>query len=347
MRFRPPVGRMDAPEPFAYDGGEVAPGETATIRHDVGETYLGEPVRVPVTVVVGGRPGPRLCLTAAVHGDELNGVEVVRTVAHDWAHDDLAGTLVCLPVLNVPGFLARERYLPVQDRDLNRAFPGSPDGTAAERMANEVWRQFVDPCDACLDFHTSTRGRTNMLHVRADLADPGVERLAKAFGTSVVIDSEGPSGSLRRAATAAGVPTVAVEMGAAHRFERPLIDRALAGVRSVCGEYDLLPGQPVRWPGWRTVVEDGAGTAWLRADAGGLVETHRERGALLRSGEPICTIADPFADETTTVRAPFTGLLVGVLENPVVSPGNPLCHVVELDDSVRRVVERERSAGES
>jgi predicted deacylase len=336
---------MPADGSFTYRGGRVDPGETANVRYGISETYLGDPVRIPVTVVNGERDGPTVFLSAAAHGDELNGIEVVRTVAHDWDLSGLAGTLVCLPVLNVPGFLAQERYLPILDRDLNRSFPGHEDSTSARRMAHSIFTNFVEPCDLGLDFHTSTRGRTNMLHVRADTAAPGVERLAKAFGTSVIIDGDGPDGTLRHEATTAGIPTITVEMGEAHRFQRGLIDEALWGVESVFAEYGLREETAVRWPGWRTTIAGDDEKTWIRADAGGIVDMHFERGSVVHEGDRICTITNPFKDDNVAVEAPFSGLVVGVLENPVVYPGNPLCHLVELDDQVRRIVEQRQSNG--
>jgi len=324
---------------FTYNGGAVPPGETQNIRYGISETYLGDPVRIPVTIVNGERDGPTVFLTAAAHGDELNGIEVVREVAHDWDLSSLCGTLVCLPVLNVPGFIAQQRYLPVYDRDLNRSFPGEPGSTSSKRMANQIYSNFIEPCDFGLDFHTSTRGRTNMLHVRADMADAGVHRLAMAFGSKVIIDSDGPSGTLRGEATADEIPTITIEMGEAHRFQRPLIDDALDGVRSVFAEYGLLETAPVRWPGWRTIVAGAGEKTWLRADSGGIVDTHFESGSLVREGDRIATITNPFKEDAVGIKAPFTGLLIGLLENPVVYPGNPLCHLVEIDEAVRRAIE--------
>ena len=328
---------MSADGSFTYRGGRVPPGETANIRYEISETYLGDPVRIPVTVVNGEQEGPRLFLSAAAHGDELNGIAVVRAVAHEWDLSELAGSLVCLPVLNVPGFLAQERYLPILDRDLNRSFPGNEHSTSARRMAHSIFENFIRPCDLGLDFHTSTRGRTNMLHVRADTTAPGVERLANAFGTNVVIDGAGPDGTLRAEATAAGVPTVTVEMGEAHRFQRPLIDEALRGVESVFAEYGLREESVVRWPGWRTKVAGSDEKTWIRADAGGIVDMQSERGSVVHEGDRICTITSPFRNDNVAVEAPFSGLMVGVLENPVVYPGNPICHLVELDAEVRRI----------
>ena len=330
---------------FTYRGGRVAPGETANVRYGISETYLGDPVRIPVTVVNGEEAGPTLFLSAAAHGDELNGIEVVRTVAHDWELSGLAGCLVCLPVLNVPGFLAQERYLPILDRDLNRSFPGREDSTSARRMAYSIYENFIAPCDLGVDFHTSTRGRTNMLHVRADTSVPDVERLANAFGSNVIIEGAGPDGTLRREATAGGTPTITVEMGEAHRFQRGLIDEALAGVESVFAEYGLREEPTVRWPGWRTRIEGSDDKTWIRADVGGIVDMQFERGSVVHEGERICTVTNPFKDNNVAVPAPFTGLMVGVLENPVVYPGNPICHLVELDDEVLGILERQQSNG--
>ncbi|GAB7095270.1 succinylglutamate desuccinylase/aspartoacylase family protein [Halolamina litorea] len=324
---------------FTFDGGEVQPGETEQFRFPVSETYLADPVRIPVTVINGAEPGPTAFLSAAAHGDELNGIEVVREVAQEWDHGNVRGTIVCLPVLNVQGFTTQERYLPIYDHDLNRSFPGKRDGTSSSRIAHEIYSNFVAPCDFGLDFHTSTRGRTNMFHVRADMGDDATARLARAFGTSLIMAGEGSPGMLRREATEDGVPTITLEMGEAHRFERDLIDHALEGVRSVFAEYGIYPQETVRWPGWRTIVENWGEKTWLRADAGGIVEMQFERGDLVHEGETICRITNPFKTDETVVGAPFTGLLVGVLENPVVHPGNPLCHLIKLADQQERIIE--------
>ena len=329
-------------DPFTFDGGRVEPGETKQFRYAVSETYLGDPVRIPVTIVNGSRPGPTAFLSAAIHGDELNGIEVVRRVAQEWDRSEVCGTLVCLPVLNVQGFVAQERYLPIYERDLNRAFPGKRNSTSSNRIAYRIYHNFIEPCDFGLDFHTSTRGRTNMFHVRADMDDEGAGRLARAFGTNLIMAGEGSSGMLRREATDDGIPTITLEMGEAHRFERELIDHALDGVRSVFAEYGIHQQETVRWPGWRTVIEGWSEKTWLRADAGGIVEMNYKRGELVHEGETICRITNPFKADETIVEAPFTGLLVGVLENPVVYPGNPLCHFIKVEATQERLIEDRR-----
>ncbi len=261
----------DEPRVFRYDG-EVRPSEKRHVRFEVSETYLGDPVEVSVTIVNGSEPGPRVFCTAAVHGDELNGVKVCQELARRYDPADLAGTLVVVHVVNVPAFHAQQRYIPIYDLDLNRSFPGQDGaGNTAERMAAELWEAFLSKCDVGLDFHTSTRNRTTMFHTRADVAAPGVERLAKAFGTNVVLAGGGDEGSLRAAATRAGIPTVTVEMGKAHRFQPVLTEKALDGVASVLAEYDLIDGA-VSWPSWFRVVSPEDQKAWLRADEGGLVD---------------------------------------------------------------------------
>ncbi|ELZ33182.1 deacylase [Halorubrum tebenquichense DSM 14210] len=169
--------------------------------------------------------------------------------------------------------------------------------------------------------------------------DEGAARLARAFGTNLIMAGEGSSGMLRREATDEGIPTITLEMGEAHRFERELIDHALEGVRSVFAEYGIYQQETVRWPGWRTVIGDWSEKTWLRADSGGIVEMYYEQGELVHEGEVICRITNPFKSDATVVKAPFTGLLVGVLENPVVYPGNPLCHFIKIEETQERIIE--------
>jgi predicted deacylase len=333
------------PEPFRYDA-EVDPGEKRQFRYEIGETYLGDPVQMPVTVVNGSEAGPTVFLTAAVHGDELNGVKVLQEVAAAYDPADLHGTLVCLHVVNVPGYLAQQRDIPIYDQDLNRSFPGREQSNTAERMAHEVYERFVSQCDLGLDFHTSTRNRTTMYHARADMTDPEVARLAEAFGANVILDGAGDDGSLRTVATNDGTPTVTVEMGKAHRVQRPLVERAVAGVESVLAEYGVLPAADVAEPSWQKRLGGDQEKKWLRADTGGLVDMEWGPTPLVHDGDTICTISDHFSTEEHVVTAPFTGIVVGVLENPVALPGHPLCHLARVDRETHAEIEREIAAGE-
>jgi predicted deacylase len=332
-------------EEFRYGGGTVPSGERVHLKHEVSETYLNEPVTAPVTIVNGPEPGPAALLVAAVHGDELNGVEVVRRAAEEFDHRRLHGTLVCVHVANVPGFLAGERYVPFDGADLNRAFPGRRTGKGTERIADSLYRGFVRHCDFGIDFHTSTRGRTNLVHVRGDLDVSGVERLARAFAANVVLDEAGPAGSLRRVASAEGIPTITVEMGAAGRFQPAFVAAGVEGTRSVLAEYGLHPERLVRWPGWQATVSGEEERQWVRAEAGGVVESYVGDGDVVYRGEPLCRITNPFGGGASEVNAPFTGLVVGVLANPLAYPGKPLCHLVSVPKETRQVIEARRRNG--
>ncbi len=334
----------DEPSPFRFEH-EVPAGEKRHFRSEVSETYLGDSVEIPVTIVNGERDGPTVFVTAALHGDELNGVKVVQEIATRYDPDEIAGTLVLLHVVNVPGYLAQQRYIPIYDQDLNRSFPGRARSNTAERIANVVYKRFIEPCDYGIDLHTSTRNRTTMYHVRADMADPEVNRLARAFGSNLVLAGEADEGSLRSVATRNGTPTITVEMGKAHRFQLPLIDRALDGIESVLAELDVLPGEAVDWPGWRRVIDSATEKTWLRADQGGLVEMLYDN-PLVHEGDAVCRISGHFSQSEVIVRAPFTGLLVGVLQNPVAAPGHPLCHLVGVGGETLAEIEREIESGE-
>jgi hypothetical protein len=335
----------EQPRPFRFDA-EVAPGETRQFRYEVSETYLGDSVEIPVTIVNGEHAGPRVFMTAAIHGDELNGVKVLQEVADRYHPSDVHGTLVLLHVVNVPGYQTQQRYLPIYDQDLNRSFPGKERSNTAERMTYQVYQRFVSQCDLGLDFHTSTRNRTTMYHARADVGNPEVERLAEAFGTNVILSGEGDEGSLRAVATRDGIPTLTVEMGKAHRFQHALVEKALAGVESVLAEYGVYPDGTVAEPAWRKVMGPGEEKRWLRADTGGLVEMKWGPNPLVHEGETICTVTDHFKRDEHVVEAPFTGLIVGVLENPVALPGHPICHLVRISSETREEIEREIGRGE-
>ncbi|AUV80326.1 deacylase [Salinigranum rubrum] len=329
---------------FRYDG-EVRPGEKRQFRYEVGETYLGDPVEIPVTIINGDDPGPRVCLTAAIHGDELNGVKVLQEVADRYTPSEIHGTLVLLHVVNVPAYQAQQRYIPIYDQDLNRSFPGKERSNTAERMAHRVYSRFVSQCDLGLDFHTSTRNRTTMYHVRADVENPETRRLAEAFGANVILSGEGEESSLRAVASRNGTPTVTVEMGKAHRFQSGLVDKALEGVESVLAAYDVFDGV-VAEPSWRKVMGPDEEKRWLRAETGGLVEMQWGPSPLVHEGETICTITDHFKHDEHVIEAPFTGLIVGVLENPVALPGHPLCHLVRISSETRAEIERQITSGE-
>lgn len=312
-------------EPLSFGGTQVALGETAEIRLKVAESYTAEPISIPITVVRGA-PGLTLFVTASVHGDELNGVAVIRGLLNDVDFSALKGTLIAVPVANVPGFLHQTRELPDR-RDLNRGFPGSPRGSLTARLADVLFREVIRQSDFGIDLHTGGGERTNYPQVRVDFADPRAVELAEAFGCSLIIGGAGPEHSLRRTACAAGVPTIVYEAGSARRFERPVIQAGLRGVLDVLRYLAMMPGEPMPSPLFLR-LED---TRWVRARVGGILDLHVELGQPLRRGETLSVTTNPFGRGRSQLEAPFGGLALGLTQLPLVHPGDPVCHIARLE----------------
>ncbi|MBW8878184.1 MAG: succinylglutamate desuccinylase/aspartoacylase family protein [Acidobacteria bacterium] len=312
-------------EPLTFAGAPVALGQTAELRLKVAESYTAEPVSVPVTVVRGA-PGPTVFVTATVHGDELNGVGILRGLLNDTDFSALRGTLIAVPVANVPGFLNRDRRLPDR-RDLNRSFPGSRRGSLTARLAEMLFREVVRKSDFGIDLHTAGGERTNYPQVRADLAQPAVAELARAFGCPLVVDGAGPEKSLRRTAVAAGVPTVVYEAGSAQRLERPFIEVGIAGVLNVLRHLGMMPGETA-CPPLRLTVER---THWIRSRTGGILDLKVDLGQPLRRGQAISVNTNPFGREKSQVKAPYAGVVLGLTQLPLVHPGDAICNVARVD----------------
>ena len=316
---------MNRSEPLSFAGSPVALGETAELRLKVAESYTAEPVTVPVTVVRGG-PGPTLFVTATVHGDELNGVGILRGLLNDVDFSGLKGTLIAVPVVNVPGFLNQDRRLPDR-RDLNRSFPGSRKGSLTARLADVLFREVIRKSDFGIDLHTAGGERTNYPQIRADLGNPAVAELAAAFGCPLIVDGAGPEGSLRRTAVAAGVPTVVYEAGSARRLERPFIEVGVAGVINVLRWLKMMPGEPSS-PPLRLAIDR---TRWIRSRKGGILDLRVELGQPLRRGQEISIHTNPFGRERSQLKAPHGGIVLGLTQLPLVHPGDAICHVACVD----------------
>lgn len=319
-------------EEIRIGGTAIAAGETREIRIKLSESYGSAPVYMPVTVIRGVLPGPTVFLTAAIHGDEINGVEIVRQLTYTLDPKSLRGTVVSVPIVNVPGFNHHSRYLP-DGRDLNRSFPGDPQGSQTARVAHLVWNEIIRPCQFGIDFHTASSGRQNMPHIRADVDDETVRRMAKAFGPNVILHGRGRKGSIRREACAVGIPTIVFEAGEAGRFERRTVRLGLDGTFNVLHELRMIEWTRVE-PSYQVIVRTGE---WVRADRGGIVNVLVEPGDLVYSGDELGVISNPYGRELKAIKAPFTGLVVGITVNPLVNPGTPICHLVKIDKTLPKV----------
>lgn len=326
LLFPPMASAEPAPAWTAIEvaGHSVGPGETARFFVDLAGTIGGRSRMLDAFVVVtrGARPGPTLCLTAGIHGDEVNGMEVAHRIYAGTAGADLAGTLIAVPAVNMSGVRSGTRYLPDR-RDLNRAFPGNPNGSLASRIAHSLYQGVIRHCDALIDLHTGSSSRTNLPQIRTDLASPPALRLARSFGVGVVLDGRGPSGSLRRAVLDAGVPAVIYEAGEPLRFEEQEIRRGVEGVRNVMADLGMIEGSVEHPPS-----EVYRKTTWVRAgDAIGVFLTQSRPGDRVQEGEVLGTVTDPVTEEVATILAPRDGRIIGMAIPQFVLPGYALFHL--------------------
>lgn len=303
-------------------GQTVRPGERADLELEVAESYLGTTVSIPLHVWRAKRPGPTLLVVGAVHGDEINGAGIVREIMFDEPFDLSAGSLVLVPVVNLPGFERHSRYMPDR-RDLNRAFPGSPTGSMARRYADAVFTEIVKKCDWAIDLHTPAVRRTGFPNIRANLKDDDVARIAYAFGCGLVVNGKGPRGSIRREACKVGCPTIVYEGGETLKFEPSVIEFGVRGVRNVLIELGMVQGKMTR-PVYQARVDR---TKWVRAAVGGVLRLHVGPGDLVDKGQPIATTTELLGAENDVILAPVSGVVIGLTTLPAVSPGGPVCHI--------------------
>ncbi|HEX7900256.1 MAG TPA: succinylglutamate desuccinylase/aspartoacylase family protein [Planctomycetota bacterium] len=331
-------------KPFTLAGMKVPPGRRKDLRIRISEFYTATPVFLPVSVAHGPRPGPVVYVVAAIHGNEINGIEMVRQVRQAVDARKLRGTLILVMIANPISFLNMSRDLP-DGRDLNRFFPGRERGSMASLIADAIFTKIVRHADFGIDLHTAAAGRTNLPHVRADLRSPALRRLSTAFGCEVVFDMPGEEGMLRRAASRAGVPTIVYEAGEPLKFQKPLIRRGVEGILNVLADLKMYDVERVR-PPFQIIVEDHR---WIRAKRGGIVNLQVKPGDIIDKDEVIAVNTKPFGTELRKIRAPYSGLVVGCTTLPMVIPGSAVCHLVSLGARsaiVRRLLERQALAFE-
>ncbi|HET6398945.1 MAG TPA: succinylglutamate desuccinylase/aspartoacylase family protein [Candidatus Thermoplasmatota archaeon] len=315
----------------AFAGHALRPGDFVEAELKVSESVLHKSVDLPMLLVRGEMPGPTLFITGAVHGDEVLGAAIVRRVLDSVERRIVAGALVCLPVVNRFGFDQGDRYLPDR-RDLNRHFPGDADGNMAARIAHTVFHRVVLACDRGIDLHTAASGHSNLCHIRGDAGDPHVRELMRAFGTPIIVDGDGPRGSLRRAATEAGVPTVLYEAGEPRRFQPHAVALGHQGVLHLMARLGMVGPAGPR-PPLQILVRQ---SAWVRADHGGIIDLKVEPGDLVRKGDAIATVFNPYGREVDDVLAASSGVVLGTATDPLAHPGMALAHIGHLDKTFAR-----------
>ena len=305
-------------------GREVEPGTSARFPFIPDNSFEASYLNTPVFVIRGAESGPTLCLTAGIHGDELNGVEVVRRTFASVDPATLRGTLIGLPAINAEGVRSANRYLSDR-RDLNRAFPGKAGGSVAALIAHAVFNKVLTRCDALLDFHTASNRRTNLPQIRADLDDPAIRDLAVHFGLGIVVAGKGPDKSLRREAARAGIPAVIYEAGEPNRFQDEEIKRGGQGARNVMAYLDMTDDRDKEVPETRVYEL----TKWIRVpiDNGGFFFPEAELGDEVVSGDRIGHIIDPLTDAIFEITSPMQGEIIGMAVSQPVLSGYALFHI--------------------
>ena len=251
-----------------------------------------------------------------MHGDELNGIEVVRRVVYSLEPDKLAGTVIGVPIVNIAGFQRHSRYLPDR-RDLNRHFPGSPTGSLASRVAYSFFTQVIQRCERLVDLHTGSFHRTNLPQLRADLANPDILEMTKGFGGIAVLQSAGASGTLRRAAADAGIPSVTIEAGEPLRLQTQEVDQGVKGIETLMHRLEMIERNRL-WPDPQPVFYE---SRWVRANRGGILLGQVALGERVRQGTVLGTVTDPVTNVTAQVTSPYNGRVLGMALNQVVMPG--------------------------
>ena len=314
-------------EDIVIAGTRIAPGETRTLDLPVANLYTHGALNMPLRVVRGQQAGPSLFVNAALHGDEINGVEIIRRLLRLRALKRLRGTLLAAPVVNVFGFVGHSRYLPDR-RDLNRSFPGSEKGSLAARLAHLFMREVVSNATHGVDLHSGSVHRSNLPQVRANLQQAGVKRMAEAFGAPVILDSPAREGSLRAAVLERGIPLIVYEGGEAFRFDEESIRSGLRGLVNVMFSLGMLelgktkrPASPTLW---------AKSSSWVRAPESGVLRDPIALGARVREGEVVGRIGDPFGENVVEVQAHISGIVIGRLNLPLVSEGDAIFHIAQL-----------------
>ncbi len=314
--------------PFEINGVRAPAGRLTEVELQVARLPTGMWMSLPVGVLHGRRPGPVIFVSAAIHGDELNGIPIIRHVLDRIDPKNLAGTVLAVPAVNVFGLIQESRYLPDR-RDLNRCFPGSKRGSSAAQLAHLFMTEIVARCEVGLDLHTGSGGRTNLPQLRCDLDESRTLRLAREFGAPVLMHSRLRDGSLRAAARELGKTVLVYEAGEANRFDAAGIDMGVGGVlrvmRSLAMIDDELEAAPMPPRVCRT-------SAWVRARRTGFCEMLVRLGAEVAAGESVAVVFDALGRDRSLIKVKTAGIVIGHVTSPIVHKGDAVAHIAEPSD---------------
>ncbi|MDX1302962.1 succinylglutamate desuccinylase/aspartoacylase family protein [Photobacterium sp.] len=313
-------------------GVTVNPGQRQKVYLDVAKLYTHTSLELVIEVIHGRRDGPVLLVSAAIHGDELNGVEICRQLLKHHSLDRIRGTLVVVPVVNIFGFIHRSRYLPDR-RDLNRCFPGTPSGSVGGRAAYLFRTEIMNHCTHAIDLHTGAVHRSNLPQIRANLDNQVAELMALNFGAPVVIDSKVRDGSLRECADKQGIPIILYEAGEALRFDMHSIKAGIRGVINVMRCLDMLPKTTHSKKKASPVI--ARASYWIRAEHDGTCLFIARLGQRVKKGDVLALISSPFSQNDSEVISKTNGIIIGRNNIPLVNEGDALFHIAKFDTIVQ------------
>ncbi|MDH5612615.1 MAG: succinylglutamate desuccinylase/aspartoacylase family protein [Gammaproteobacteria bacterium] len=315
--------------PLIINGITFAAGTRTTVELPAGRLYTHTPITMPVHVVQGKKLGPRLFISAAIHGDEINGVEIIRRLLKLPVLKQLRGTIIAVPIVNAHGLISHSRYLPDR-RDLNRSFPGSEQGSLAARLANLFMQEIVCQSTHGIDLHTGAIHRSNLPQIRANLDDEETDKLARAFDVPVIISSNLRDGSLREAAAEYGIPMLLYEAGEALRFDEVSIRAGVKGIINVMRALEMLPTSRSKVKKHSEPVV-ARSSSWVRAPDSGMLRAMVPLGSRVKKDTLLGVVADPFGEMEEKIMATFSGIVIGRTNLPLVNEGDALFHIARFE----------------
>ena len=320
---RKPRGKRSLARPIQID--DYPKGARTDLNLPVYQDALGAPLQVPFIVVRGAHPGPTVGISAAIHGDELNGIKIIHGVLAQADPETMHGRLICAPVANVPAYQAGQRRFPYGEVDLNHTFPGKAEGKPAEQYAKALNTTFLTHLDYLIDIHTASEGRINSLYVRADLFNEEAKQMALLMSPQIVLHGRSGDGTLRNAARLHGIPAITVEAGNPSVFQGRMVLEGEQGVLNILGWLRLLRGGEFETPERTPVLCKSS--KWLRTTAGGLLETRFKLCDEIAKKQTLAEIYDPFGYLRESYTAPSAGIVIGMSQGPVATPGTRYCHL--------------------
>lgn len=323
---------------FVIGQHSIAPGTRATVDLPVSVMTDHTPANLSVHVIHGRRPGPTMFVSAAIHGDEVIGVEIVRRLLRTPSFDRLKGTLLAVPIVNSFGFMNQSRYLPDR-RDLNRSFPGSPKGSLAARLAHIFMTEIVSRSEVGIDLHSAAIHRTNLPQIRVSPSNKQIMALAEAFGAPLILTAPDRDSTLRRAAQQAGLDILLYEAGEGLRFDELATRAGVNGILRVMHKLGMIPSKGV--PRSKSASMLASSSYWQRAPAGGLFRAFKTTGDMVQKGDLLGVVSDPFGEVETEITASFGDIIIGRTNLPTVNEGDGLFHIAKVrrDDDVEATID--------